>query len=126
MGPGVFANLSTNATMSCTVGSSLDTWPEVCELSRVHAAFDHKWRCHHAGIVADLALNAVIVDLVAGPQGVGVVCERPILDTVELSSAIAAKTKDWVQDVRYREGASLPFFVPVPRIVNRSTLKPRE
>ena len=89
-------NLSADATMSSTVGPPLNTRPEVCESRQVHTLLSHTGRCRPARDVANLALDAVIVDLVARSQSVGVICEWSILDTAFLSSAVSAEAYDGV------------------------------
>jgi len=102
--------------MSGSVGSSLDTWPEVGEYSHVHAIFDPGRRCPEARIVADLAVNAVVVEFVARSYRVDVICEWPILDAVEPASAVTAKAEKGVQDVGCGESTSITFFIPVPNV----------
>lgn len=108
------SHLTTNAAVSSAMGTRLDTRPKVCECRHVHAPVHGARPSHQACSVINLTLDAVVVDLVARSQRVGVVRKWPIRNAGLVPGAVSAEAKDGIQYDRLGESSGVKLFFPVP------------
>jgi hypothetical protein len=100
--------------VSSAVRASLDARPEGDERGHAKASVDGGFGGRAAEAVVDVAVDAVVVDEVAGAEGVSVVCEGAVGDALVGPDAVATEAVDAVEKDRFGEGAGVAGFFPVP------------
>ena len=93
--------------------ATFNAWPEVHEVSHVHAPLEDTLLSRCARTIAYLTLDAMITNFVARAERVGVVSERPVLDALGVANTIAPKAEFGVKEYRFRECPSVKLFCPV-------------
>jgi hypothetical protein len=99
--------------MTSGVRVALNARPCLLEFGHAKTVVDLGLGRQRAHGVVDPPVDAVVGDLVARPQGVGIVGKGPRGDAVPAGAAIATKTIGGVKDFGRAEAAGVFLFVPV-------------
>lgn len=105
--------------MTTTVRSAFDTWPGLQESIVFIAGIDFGLGRSLAGGVANCTVDAMVVDGVAGAEGIGVISKRPISYAAVFCAPVAPEAVDRIEDYGRGESSGFIRLIPVPEFVDQ-------